>query len=84
VKHRGEIGLLRIMSMFGRKEGEEEEVQPISSTPPYQVRIRGTDCGSIIFDSQFVVPYSQLRYNSAQPGLMRCIGYTIGCFEELM
>jgi hypothetical protein len=34
VKHRAEIGLSRIMSMFGRKE-----VQPLSSTPPYQVRV---------------------------------------------
>lgn len=39
MKHRAEIGLGRIMSIVGRKEGAEEEIQPLSSTPPYQVRV---------------------------------------------
>lgn len=43
-----------------------------------------TDCGSIIFDSQFVVPYSRHRYNMAQPRLIRYDGDMIGCLEFLM
>jgi hypothetical protein len=79
VKHRAESGLGRTMSMFGRKEGAEEKVQPLSSTPPYHVPVLTVE---VSYSIVFVVPCSRHRYNWAQPGLMWYDGGMIGCFEE--